>query len=399
MITEATNSDFILLYKNTSTQFTSFNRWLSKYSRSRISVLKKTSKAVSSFPIFEDLEEKISNPSDIENIIKNGEYNSNIAEHFEITVRLGNFSLIKKEMFNSKYCLVKRMLRKSWKDPKNFIYFKRGLKLALISKDKINRYDSFESYFKYYTDIEDEKLKKEFKDIIINQITEYIYSEDLDVLKIIAKLSANYLDDSYNDIFSNIKDNLNQSFVLDRFNSLDFENISNMIIICNNTMEIIEENCSEQSIESYFNWIFMKIENDFDFTLAFHLARRCERFRTLLNSKIEEGELNYQLGRNYLYFIEYYSPAKLFSMLEYHKKIVEIISKYSMFHKYMRSFIFNSLLEKYDLKCLQKLYPYLTYIYTDTELHDIIFYGDDFKNANTEEIKYLYNSWPILEKL
>ena len=69
--------------------------------------------------------------------------------------------------------------------------------------------------------------------------------------------------------------------------------------------------------------IVLKIlfKNNSDFNLTFHLSKECEKFKTILNNKIEE--LNNALIIAFRKHIE--RVNKILIMLKYHKKVDEVI--------------------------------------------------------------------------
>ena len=158
-------------------------------------------------------------------------------------------------------------------------------------------------------------MKNDYKNIILDQITYYINTQNLEGLNIIVKLLAGNLNDSYNDFFSNIEIK-SHNYVIDGFNNKDFKNISNMIIVCNNTIKIIKKNCSEQIIQEYFDWVLVEITNTKDCTLALHLAKKCVKFKRFLNYKIATHELDGALKDVCFKYTFNYMPGKFFSFVK-----------------------------------------------------------------------------------
>ena len=243
---EDKNPELILLYKRSCIKFTPFNLIYIMQIDTYVQEINNNAEKIQKILSFSFDNHRTFDFNNIDNSIKNGEHNDNLLQYFRISVRLGNFSFINNDLLKeSDYAILRKLLKNECKNQKNFFYFKKGLELILISKNKKDDY--FEPYFKYYLDfIEDEKMKNEYKNVILDKITECFNSYNLKGFQNLVKLLAGYVDDSYNEIFSNIKLSLNQNYVIDRFSKKDFANISNMIIIFNNTIKTIEENCSKE---------------------------------------------------------------------------------------------------------------------------------------------------------
>ena len=166
------------------------------------------------------------------------------------------------------------------------------------------------------------KKRREYRNVIFDRIHHFIDTQNLEGLKTIVYLSGGYVDESYDEIFSNIEDNSYeyQKFVGSNFYRLNFKKISNLVIVCNSTLRIIEEKFPEVFSRVYFNWILSKIKYNWGFTIALHLSKKSNKFNRLLNHRIEEGELNDALIKIYKKVTLSFSASELFNILKYHEK-------------------------------------------------------------------------------
>ena len=192
--------------------------------------------------------------------------------------------------------------------------------------------------------------RNEYRNVIFDRTKDF---KNLDGFKVIAKLSGGYVNDSYDKIYSKIENSSCEykNFVIDRFNNLDYENFSNMMIVCNNTMKIIEENCSKESIQEYFDWVLKKVT---DFTLALHLTKKSSDFKRLLNEKIEKGELDNALMRILNGNLDPEKVNRLLSILNFDNKITDILKKTERVEECI-SYYISILAKKYDFKNITKL--------------------------------------------
>ena len=299
---------------------------------------------------------------------------------------------------------MRKLLKQLLKDNTNFVYFKKGLKLTLFNSDRrTQRFSCSEPYFKYYLNIKDEKNRSEYRNAINNRIHALINTQDLDGLKTIAYLFGGYVDESYNEIFSNIEDRSQRfkDYVINKFNCSDFKNISTMIIVCNSTVKIIEDHFIEVNRIEYFNWVLSKVDKIWGAITAFHLSKKSAELKKLLSERIERGELDNTLIRIYTNSTSEFSGIELFNILKFHKKIVEILKGYENGKSCLSNLILY-LLKIYDLENIKELvqnFSDLMNIFSESDIYTFIADGFKFNSASKGEIKLLFSILPIAKKV
>ena len=85
----------------------------------------------------------------------------------------------------------------------------------------------------------------------------------------------------------------------------------------------------------------------------------------------------------------------------YPQKILEIINETGPFKLYLSYFI-SKLLKRWDLKNIQKLienHTELMQIFTEAEYEYIIFGNFNFKHSEIEEVRYLFDIFPVAEEI